>query len=109
ERVAEGEELGQLRAPRPLRRDAPRGEQPAPLAAVLAREADPVTGPRGAGDERALRAAPEIERDVPALRPDRAQEGDEGPHTARAREHEGAVDPGMPGDDWRRWRLDRPA
>ena len=53
-------------APDALRRAGAGGEQPAALARVGAREADPDRRAASARDERALDAAPEIERDVVA-------------------------------------------
>ena len=62
------EELLELRPLDALRWQVPRGEQPAALARVGAREAEPDRRAARAGEQRALRAAPEIERDVPAAR-----------------------------------------
>src|SRR5207253_8578119 len=109
ERVGEGEELRELRAPGPRGREPPRGEEPAPLARVGARKADALAGTRGPGDEHALHAPPEVEGHLVALGAHAPQERHERPRAARPLEEVHAVEPGVAGEERRRWRLHRPA
>src|SRR5207245_187124 len=102
ERVSEGQELRELRALDPLGRKAPRGEEPARLATVGAREADALADTRGPGDERALDAPPEVEGHLVALAAHALQERQQRADATRALEDVHAVEPRVAGEKRRR-------
>jgi hypothetical protein len=92
-----------------LRRQPAGGEQPACLARVGVRKAQAERRAGEPREQRALDAAAEVERDVPPARTQAADEWRDGAPPVAPLEHERLVEPGMPFQHGRRWRLDHPA
>src|SRR5437867_12782985 len=85
------------------------GEEPGTFPAVVAVESDAKARAREPGNDTALETATEIERHLVARGAYLAQERPDRPDTAGPLEDVQLVEPGMPGEDRSRGRLDGPA